>query len=69
MGHLIALNYKSVQVEPSQDMEKEEYSPRDMLIYWDIPGYTVIMISKDILVYTRIPEYTIAYNKMCQDIL
>ncbi len=56
LGHLTALKYKAVQVEPSQDMEKGGNSPRGRLIYWDIPGYTVI--SEDFLVYPGI--YTVS---------
>jgi hypothetical protein len=62
LGHLIALKYKSVQVEPSQDMEKGENPPRDRLIYWDIQGYTVI--SRDIRVYPGIYQDFWVYHRI-----
>jgi hypothetical protein len=60
LGHLIALKYKSVQVEPSQDMEKEE-NPQGIGsytgIYWDI-------LSRDIRVYPGIHKYFWVYHRI-----
>jgi hypothetical protein len=70
LGYLIALKHKYAQICIGGDKSgygKGENPPRDLLIYYDIPGYPGI-ISLYIQVYTRIHEYILRYARIYQDI-